>query len=482
MRAVPGELEQGGAVDLGTLVLGPALDHAVLHGLDEDRDGLADALLGPLGVELLDEGGDVLGAGPHLVLVELAVVRRGLGAVLVGVAEDSGHVHARGLEEVAQRLQVVLRLAGEADDHVGADAGQRRQVADAREQVQEALRVAEAAHPAQHAGAGVLEGEVEVGHDARGVRDRLDQARTRLGGLEVGHPHPVDALDRGELGEHRLEQAQVAEVLAVRRGVLADEEELAHALGGQPLALGQDVAGPAAHERATEAGDRAERAAAVAAAGQLERGHRPGVEPAAYGAGSGGRAPPHRSRRRRSGAVVGVTGHRDRRGVAVDGADRQQPAPVGRRVRVVRLPRHDRAQPGGDVGVVVEAEDGVGLGKRLGEVLAVALGQATDGDDGLRAAGLLEVGGLEQGVDRVLLGGLDEAAGVDHDGVGVLGVGDEHEAVGLEAAGQLLGVDLVAGAAQGHHRHVEGGAGDDAAGVSRSDRHRTREYAVSVRG
>ena len=39
----------------------------------------------------------------------------------------------------------------------------------------------------------------------------------------------------------------------------------------------------------------------------------------------------------------------------------------------------------GDVGVVVEAEHGVGLGQRLGQVLAVALGQAADGDHGLRA-------------------------------------------------------------------------------------------------
>ncbi len=110
----------------------------------------------------------------------------------------------------------------------------------------------------------------------------------------------------------------------------------------------------------------------------------------------------------------------------------------------------------GDVGVVVEAEDGVGLGQRLGEVLAVALGQAADGDDGLGLAALvgrgLQVRGLQQGVDRVLLGRLDEAAGVDHDRVGVGRVVDEQEAVGGEPAGQLLGVDLVAGAAQGQHR------------------------------
>ncbi len=138
------------------------------------------------------------------------------------------------------------------------------------------------------------------------------------------------------------------------------------------------------------------------------------------------------------------------RGVAVDRGDRQQPAPVLRRVRVEALTGQDRAQPGRDVGVVVEAEDGVGLGQRLGEVLAVALGQAADRDHGPGAPRPLEVGGRQQGVDRVLLGGLDEATGVHHDRLGVLGVVDQPEAVGGEPPGELLGVDVVARAAERH--------------------------------
>ena len=67
----------------------------------------------------------------------------------------------------------------------------------------------------------------------------------------------------------------------------------------------------------------------------------------------------------------------------VDRRDRQQPAPVLRRVRGGPLPRHDGPQPGGDVGVVVEAEHGVRLGQRVGQLGAVPLGDAADGDDGL---------------------------------------------------------------------------------------------------
>ncbi len=57
-----------------------------------------------------------------------------------------------------------------------------------------------------------------------------------LGGLEVGDPDPLDPVDGGQLGQQRLEEPQVAEVLAVRRGVLPDQEELADALARQPAA------------------------------------------------------------------------------------------------------------------------------------------------------------------------------------------------------------------------------------------------------
>ena len=78
-----------------------------------------------------------------------------------------------------------------------------------------------------------------------------------------------------------------------------------------------------------------------------------------------------------------------------------------------RSPSSTAAGGVGQAGVGVEAEHGVGLGQLLGELLAVPLGQAADGDD--LGAG---VGRGEQRVDRVLLGALDEAAGVHDDDVG----------------------------------------------------------------
>jgi hypothetical protein len=69
-----------------------------LDGFDEHLDRLAHALLGALGRELLDEPAHLLGPRAYLVVGQLAVVARGLGAVLVGVAEDADDIQA-GVDE-----------------------------------------------------------------------------------------------------------------------------------------------------------------------------------------------------------------------------------------------------------------------------------------------------------------------------------------------------------------------------------------------
>ena len=201
-------------------------------------DGLADPLLGALGVELLDQGGDVLGPRADLVLVELAVV--GL-APRCRPRRSSRTRRSRPCGRRSRKSQSVSRSSSVSPgnptitlDRTPA-AGAR--VADPLEQAQEALRVAEAAHPAQHGGA------ARAGRRGRSRARRRGStaiASTRpgpgLGRLEVGDPDPLDALDGRQLGQQRLEQPQVAEVLAVGRGVLADQEQLADALGRRATA------------------------------------------------------------------------------------------------------------------------------------------------------------------------------------------------------------------------------------------------------
>ena len=100
-----------------------------------------------------------------------------------------------------------------------------------------------------------------------------------------------------------------------------------------------------------------------------------------------------------------------------------------------------------DVGVGIEAKNGVGLRQRAGQFVAVALGQTADSDNRLVVADL-SVRRRQQGVDRVAFRRLDESAGVDQHGVGAVRVVDDRPAVSDQPTGQFLGVHLVARAAQ----------------------------------
>jgi hypothetical protein len=123
-------------------------------------------------------------------------------------------------------------------------------------------------------------------------------------------------------------------------------------------------------------------------------------------------------------------------------------------VRVERLAGEHGVQPGGDVGVVVEAQHRLRLGEAVGQLAPVPLGHAP-GRDHLGAG----VGRGEQRLDRVVLGLLHETAGVDEDHVGALAVGGHLPAVAVQPRGQLLRVDLVARAAQGEERDAPAGFG-----------------------
>ena len=61
---------------------------------------------------------------------------------------------------------------------------------------------------------------------------------------------------------------------------------------------------------------------------------------------------------------------------------------------------------------------------------------------------------LEDGVDGLLLGGVDEGAGVDDDDLGVFGSGGEFGSVVVEEAHHDLGVDEVFGAAEGDEAYL----------------------------
>ena len=290
---------------------------------------------------------------------------------------------------------VVLGLAGVAHDEVGAEGRFGRLRPDLLDAPEEAGAVAPPTHPPHQRGRHVLEREVEVGH-ARG-QDGAHQAVGEVRRVQVQQAHPRHParhrLDQGYevLGAHPL-------IAPVAGQVLGHQHDLLCAAGHQLVHLGEDLLDGAGALRAAEARDGAEAARLVAALGHLHIG------------------PGHR--RRRPGQVEQIEA-RQRRGVGL----------------AAQGDRH------------AEAAHRVGLRQGGGQLVAVALGHAP-GDDQLGAVGLA-VGQRQDHVDGLLAGLLDEGAGVDHHEVGVLRRGRRGHPVGQHGAHQLVGVDLVLGAAEG---------------------------------
>ena len=97
---------------------------------------------------------------------------------------------------------------------------------------------------------------------------------------------------------------------------------------------------------------------------------------------------------------------------------------------------------------LIGADDRVHFRHVLPDVAAIALHQAAGDDQLLRAAGLLVLGHLEDGVDRFLLGGIDEAAGVDDEDVGIGGMRRQLVALRGELAHHDFGIDEILRAAE----------------------------------
>jgi len=93
------------------------------------------------------------------------------------------------------------------------------------------------------------------------------------------------------------------------------------------------------------------------------------------------------------------------------------------------------------------ADDGVDFGNGLHDLVAIALDEAAGDDEFAGGAGGFVAGHFQDGVDGLLLGGVDEGAGVDDEDFGVFGAGGEAGSGAVEQAHHDLGVDEVFGAA-----------------------------------
>ncbi len=129
------------------------------------------------------------------------------------------------------------------------------------------------------------------------------------------------------------------------------------------------------------------------------------------------------------------------------------------RAVVLRVSSGGQAGGGEDGFQFAGADYCVNFGDVLLDLVAVALDEAAGDDDalGLSAVLLLVLDHLEDGVDGLLLGGVDETAGVDDDDLGVFGAGGELGPVVVEQAHHDLGVDEVFGAAEGDESYFGAG-------------------------
>ncbi len=186
-----------------------------------------------------------------------------------------------------------------------------------------------------------------------------------------------------EAGEKLREAVFEAEVFAVAGGVLADQIDLAHALFEEASGFRDHGFETAAAEVAAILRDHAEGAGVIAALGDLQV------------------------------REVARCGENARREVVIE-------------VRRGCGGRFVNALADGDNALdFVGADERVDFRHVLFDVAAIALHEAAGDDQALRLADLLVLGHFENGVDGFLLGGVDEAAGVDDEDVGLIGMRGE---------------------------------------------------------
>ena len=239
--------------------------------------------------------------------------------------------------------------------------------------------------------------------------DHVDQVVVHLVGVQVVEPHPVEG-QLAQLGKQLPQPAAAIEIGAVAGDVLGDDDQLLHPPVGQGLGLGEQGLHAPAAVAAPEIGDDAVGAAVVAALGNLQvggvgrRGHHPGP------------------------VLLRVVDVAEAAGMAADG---------------------HLLQGGDDVGVAAGAQHAVHLGHLLLQLVLVPLGQAAGHQQLAQLARVLQGGQLQDVLDGLALGGVDEAAGVEHRHVRPLRVG--HQLIpGIPGQGHhLFGIDQILGAAQG---------------------------------
>ena len=308
--------------------------------------------------------------------------RMGWRVFLGGIGEASHAVEAGLEEELFQFLEFGFGFARIADNKGGADADVGDEVAELLQELQGLFAVDATIHGVEQAGVDVLEGDVDIVADVRMLSDGLNGVDGERGRVGVVEANPWGAALGGEEVEKVAESAAAVEVEAVVGGVLSDEDEFFGSIVDQLLRFEEDVFDGAGDVFATDEGDGAVGAAAVAAFGYFEVGVVIGSGERAFGS----------KRFLRS----GLSG--------------------------------DRQDSGDELLPLVDTEPVVDLREFGAELIEVAFDETAGGNECTVAVvvgmATVEIFGLadlfEEGVDGFFLGIADEAAGVEDDDVAVV--------------------------------------------------------------
>ena len=268
-----------------------------------------------------------------------------------------------------------------------------------------------AVHALEDLPARVLDRDVEVGAELRGLGEQPDDLLVDALGVQVEQAHAEVARERGHGARERGEPA-AAPALAEARDVLPDEVELADAGVDQRAGLVEHRGARAAGVRPPDRRDQAIVAAVAAAVRDLQ-----------VGEGAGGQR-----------AIEARAGEKGAAGTARAGA-----AAAAER------------EPLGEARDLLRREQQVDRGVARGQLVAEAVDHAAGDDDDPAGAPGLPEHGVGDRLVRLLDRGADEGAGVDQQQVGALAVGDEPPAARAEPADEVLGVHEVLRATEAHH-------------------------------
>ncbi len=246
-------------------MLGTALQHArVLLRVVADEDALSgtyhpSAVLEALLIDALLEDRQALLL--HLVRGVVGQVR-GRGAGARAVDEGVGKVEADVLNQLHGLLEVLVGLAGEADDEVRADQDVRHcglEPADARLVLQGGVV---ALHRREDAVGPGLHRQMQIFHQLRDVRMGLDDRVGELQGMAGGVADTADAVYCGD-GVQQV--GEVMPVVAIAIDVLPQQGDFLHAVFGQVDDFRQHVGQRAADFFAAGVGHHTEGAVLAAA-------------------------------------------------------------------------------------------------------------------------------------------------------------------------------------------------------------------------